>query len=120
MQPITIYYDGDCPFCARYVRYTRLTEAAGEPKLVDLRRDRESREALERAGYDLDKGMVVEIGDRRFFGAEAMNALALMTTRSGLFNRLTSSLFSRRAAAAALYPLLRGCRNFVVSVLGRG
>ncbi len=120
MHPITIYYDGDCPFCTRYVRYTRLKRAAGEPKLVDLRRDRESREALERAGYDLDKGMVVEIGDRRFFGAEAMNALALMTTRSGLFNRLTSSLFSRRAAAAALYPLLRGCRNFVVSVLGRG
>lgn len=120
MQPITIYYDGDCPFCARYVRYTRLTEAAGKPKLVDVRRDRESREALERAGYDLDKGMVVEIGDQRFFGAEAMNALALLTTPSGAFNRITSFLFSRRSTAAALYPLLRACRNLVVDVLGRG
>ena len=116
---VIIYYDGDCPFCARYVRYTRLQATVGAPRLVNVRVDTASLEKLEAAGYDLDRGMVVEMDGRRYAGSEAMHALALLSTRSGTFNRLMVLLFSSRVAAFLLYPLLRAGRNLVLLALGR-
>ncbi|MDQ2077734.1 DCC1-like thiol-disulfide oxidoreductase family protein [Marinimicrobium sp. ABcell2] len=116
---ISIYYDGDCPFCTRYVSYLRLKEAAGEVALVDVRRDATSLERLTQAGYSLDQGMVVEIDGRAMAGAEAMHALALMTSPRGFFNKLNYYLFSHRYLALLLYPLLRMGRNLFLLLDGR-
>ena len=32
-----LVYDGDCPFCSRYVQYLRLRQAAGPVRLVNAR-----------------------------------------------------------------------------------
>lgn len=116
---ISIYYDGDCPFCTRYVRYVRLQEAAGEVVLVDVRQDSASLERLTQAGHSLDQGMVVEVDGRAMAGAEAMHALALMTSPSGFFNRLTYHLFAHRYLALLLYPVLRMGRNLFLLLDGR-
>ncbi len=117
---VTVYYDGDCPFCARYVTLVRLREAAGPVALVDLRSDPVRRQALEAEGFDLDLGMVVETDDgRRMAGDEAMTALSLMSTPSGIANRLSAAIFSRPWLAAVLYPVLRAGRNLTLLLLGR-
>jgi predicted DCC family thiol-disulfide oxidoreductase YuxK len=116
---VIIYYDGDCPCCSDYVRHLRLKEAVGAPRLVDLREAPEGRAALEAEGLDLDQGMVADIGGVRHAGADALSALALLTTRSGLFNRATAALFSRPAVARLAYPLLRAGRNTLLTLLGR-
>jgi predicted DCC family thiol-disulfide oxidoreductase YuxK len=116
---VTIYYDGDCPFCTNYVSYLRLKEAAGTPALVDVRQDDQARRALEAQGYDLDQGMVAEIGGVRYWGKDALNALALLTGRSGAFNRLSAALFSSPGIARLAYPLLRAGRNLTLDLMGR-
>jgi hypothetical protein len=53
------------------------------------------------------------------FGADCMNRLALMSTRSTTFNRLQAAIFRHPRLSARLYPLLRACRNVVLRLLGR-
>jgi len=116
---ISIYYDGDCPFCAKYVTLMRLKETVGVVELVDLRENKNSRYELISEGYNLDKGFVVEMNGNRVGGADAMNQLALLSTPSDAFNRLNKTLFSMGPIASLLYPFLRAGRWIVLFLLGR-
>lgn len=116
---LTVYYDGDCPFCDRYVRYLRLREAAAEVVLVDLRQDGDRKRELEAMGFDLDQGMVVDLNGKLTGGGDAINTLSLLSTPSSLFNRINKLLFSSRLASVGLYPLLRAGRWLTLFVLGR-
>jgi len=116
---ISIYYDGDCPFCAKYVSFLRLKETVGTVDLVDLRSNDDIRKELMSEGYDLDKGFVVGMNGKRHGGADAMNQLALLSTPSGVFNRMNKMLFSIGPLASVLYPFLRAGRWIVLFLLGR-
>jgi predicted DCC family thiol-disulfide oxidoreductase YuxK len=116
---VTVHYDGDCPFCSDYVRRLRLKESIGAPRLVDLRADPRARKALEAEGLDPDRGMVAEISGTRYEGADALHSLALLTTRSGAFNRVTAILFASPGVSRFSYPLLRAGRNATLALLGR-
>jgi len=118
-QSISIYYDGDCPFCKKYTKLVRLREAVADVRLVDLRRDSEHRQRFVAEGIDLDKGMVVEFDGRTYHGDKAMWLLATLSGKSNFFNRFNFFLFSNAWLSALLYPLLRLCRNTVLLVLGR-
>ena len=52
-----LLYDGECPFCTRYVHYTRLKDAAGAVRLIDARE----------AGPEADEANVMR-GDMSIFG----------------------------------------------------
>lgn len=116
---VNIYYDGDCPFCARYVRFLRLRDSVGTPELVDVREHAAKRQELQSAGFDLDQGMVVDMDGRQIGGADAVNALAMMSTRFGLFNRMNRMLFSSPAASQVVYPVLRSGRWITLFLMGR-
>jgi predicted DCC family thiol-disulfide oxidoreductase YuxK len=114
-----IVYDGDCPFCSRYVAFLRLREAVGPVTLINARGGGPIVEEVRRAGYDLDEGMVLKMGDRYYHGADCIHVLALMTSDSSLFNKLTARVFRSSATAGALYPFLRAGRNATLRMLGR-
>jgi predicted DCC family thiol-disulfide oxidoreductase YuxK len=115
-----IVYDGQCPFCSTYVRYTRLRDAVGPVKLVDARSGGPVVEEAIRAGLDLDEGMVLKYGGRLYHGADCLNMLSLLSSRSGLFNKLMAFAFSRPGVAHMAYPALRAGRNTTLKLLGRG
>ena len=115
---ITIVYDGGCPVCNAYVRYTRLREAL-KVKLIDARQDPELVRELAQYGMNLDEGMVVFFGGRRFHGADAMHILSTLTTRSGAWNRMNLWLFGNPRTAAVFYPLLKQGRRTLLWVLRR-
>lgn len=114
-----IFYDGECPFCTRYVGLINLREAVGPVDLVDLRENADLRDTLSDEGFDLDQGMVVEIDGKRVGGADATHALATMSTSSGVFNRLNRAVFSMPAVSALVYPVLRSGRWFTLFLMGR-
>ena len=118
--PIQIVYDGDCPFCSNYVRFTRLRRAAGRGELIDARSDHPIIGEITRAGLDLDEGMVMKQDGRFYHGDDVVHRLALMTTGSGPFNAAISRVFASPARSRALYPLLRAGRNAALVLLGRG
>jgi hypothetical protein len=117
--PAVLIYDGYCPFCSRYVRYLRLREAVGELRLVDAREGGPEVEAAKAEGLDLDEGMVLRLGDATYHGADCLNRLALMSSPSGVFNRLNAALFRSPRLSALGYPVLRCGRNLALRLLRR-
>ena len=114
-----LVYDGQCPFCANYARLVRLRGSVGRLRLVDAREESAELDEITRAGMDIDQGMVLKLHGRLYYGDDAMHRVALMSSRSGLFNRLNHWVFRSPWRARLLYPPLRGIRNLVIKGLGR-
>ena len=114
-----LLYDGECPFCSAYVGYMRLRESVGPVTLADAREHPELLREVEALGYDVDEGMVLKFAGRYFHGADCINALALLTTPSGAFNRLNAAIFRSKTASTLLYPVMRAGRNATLALLGR-
>lgn len=115
---LRIYYDGGCPFCAKYVTMLRLVKA-GEVQMVDVRADLLTKAKLERQGFSLDEGMVVEHAGRQYGGSDAVAYLAPLITPSDAFNRLNRAIFSIPFLAFILYPLLRSGRWLALFLIDR-
>jgi len=114
----TLIYDGECPLCSRYVQMTRLKENV-ELTLVDARHGGAEVDAARGAGYELDKGMLLWLDGTAYHGSAAINALALLTTPSSMFNRLNALIFRSPIVAKLSYPFLVFGRNSLLRLLGR-
>ncbi len=118
-EKVQIVYDGECPFCNAYCKLVRIKGAAGEIELIDARQNSAIMNEITKAGLDIDEGMVVKIGQKVYYGAEAIHVLSLLSTRSGIFNKLTYYVFKSPKVSAILYPLLRNTRNVALWALGK-
>lgn len=116
---IDIYYDGDCPFCSRYVRKLRLENSVGKVNLTNVREDKEALGSLQGEGFSLDEGMVVKYQQKYYSGADAVNILAMLGSASGVFNCINKFIFSSKILSFLLYPILRAGRNAALFMLGR-
>jgi predicted DCC family thiol-disulfide oxidoreductase YuxK len=114
---ILIVYDGECPVCSHYVSGIRLREAAGQLKLQNAREVSEEVAELKSSGYDLNRGMIVKIGDTVYYGADGMHALSMMTTPSHFFNRCVFLLFRSPSFSRLLYPVFRNLRFLLLKIL---
>ncbi len=119
MAGIEIIYDGDCPFCSRYVTMTRLRETVGQVKLVDARSDKSVVQEVKALGFDLNEGMLARYNGHDYYGADCIHLLSMLSSKVGLVNRFNSTLFSNRHIAKLAYPILRSARNATLRVLGR-
>lgn len=114
-----LLYDGECPFCASYVKLVRLREAVGSLRLINAREGGPEYDEAVREGFDLDEGMLLHLSGRYYHGADCVNALGMLSDDTGLFSRFNGWVFRSRARSAALYPVLRVGRNTVIRLLGR-
>lgn len=114
-----LLYDGDCPFCSRYVNYVRLRDAVGSVALLDAREHPNEVNEVRAHGMEIDTGMVLKLDDRYYHGADCLNVLALLTTSAGVFNRINRTLFRSRTVSRIAYPVLRAGRNLTLRLLGR-
>ncbi|MGH6940007.1 DCC1-like thiol-disulfide oxidoreductase family protein, partial [Hypericibacter sp.] len=107
-QPILVY-DGECPFCANYVRLLRLRELFPNLQLLDARenRDHPAVRQLSARGLRVDDGMALLSGDRIYHGAESIHALAEFGRPEGVFGQANNWVFRSQRRSAILYPLLR-------------
>lgn len=118
-EKLEIFYDGDCPVCAAWMRMARLREVAGDVELIDARMGDPRVIALMRDGFDLDQGMVVRWQRRIYYGAEAMTLLSMLSEARGPLMRLQRGLFERPALARLIYPFLVRGRLLLLRLLGR-
>ena len=114
---ILLVYDDECPACDNYCRMVRIRDTVGTLKLVNARESSEVMQEITRQGMDIDQGMVLKVGDVLYYGSDAIHALSLMGSPSGVFNRLNHWLFRSKTRARLLYPLLRSCRNLLLKIL---
>jgi len=114
---ISLVYDKQCPACNFYCQLVRIRETVGELKLVDAREPGTIMDEITAAGLDIDQGMVLKMGGRLYYGADAIHMLSLIGSRSGFFNRLNYWVFRSSAIAQVVYPVLRFFRNLLLKVL---
>jgi predicted DCC family thiol-disulfide oxidoreductase YuxK len=102
-----LVYDGECPFCSRFVKLVRLRQGIGHVELIDARHPHPVVSRLAELGIDLDEGMALVQGSRISYGDECIHQIALLSTSSGMFNRLHAWIFRSRYRSMVLYPILR-------------
>lgn len=115
-----LVYDSDCPFCTRFVRHMRLRDSVGPLAIINGRSRGPEVDEVCRLGFDLDQGMVLKLHGTFYHCAASVHVMALLSTRSGLFNRSLYLVFRSRVLARLLYPVLRAGRNLTLFLLGRG
>jgi predicted DCC family thiol-disulfide oxidoreductase YuxK len=118
-EEILLVYDKQCPVCDYYCQVVRIRETVGDLKLVDARERSAVMDEITAQGLDIDQGMVLKMGDRLYYGSDAIHALALISSRSGIFNRLNYWMFKSRTLSHFFYPILRFFRNLLLKLLRR-
>lgn len=116
---VQVLYDKQCPACEFYCQHINIRESEGSLLRIDARDAGELMDEITALGLDIDEGMVVKIDDQVYYGSDAINALALLSSRTGIINRLAYYLFRSRRLSRVLYPVLRSCRNLLLKMLGR-
>jgi len=116
---LLLVYDKECPACNTYCKIIRIRETVGSLKIIDARKNSRVMDEITRSGLDIDQGMVLIIGEKLYYGSDAMHALALISSRSGIFNRINYWIFKSKSVSSLLYPVLRVFRNLLLKILGK-
>lgn len=116
---IVLVYDKECPACDNYCRLVRIREDIGEIVLLDAREPSAILDEVTALGWDIDQGMVLKMDSQLYYGADAIHALALISSRSGFFNRVNYWVFKSSRLSHIFYPLLRFLRNLLLKLLGK-
>ncbi len=118
-EELLLVYDRECPACNAYCQVVRIRESVGELRIVDARENSEVMNEITSQGLDIDQGMVLKMGNQLYYGSDAVHTLALMGSRSGIFNRINYWIFKSKTISSILYPVLRFFRNFLLKILGK-
>ena len=116
-EEILLVYDRECPACNLYCQVIKIKESVGDLKIVNAREDTEILKEISAEGLDIDQGMVLKMGDQLYYGSDAIHALALIGSQSGVFNRLIYWVFKSKTRSFLFYPMLRACRNLLLKIL---
>ena len=115
--PLLLVYDKECPACNNFCKMVRIRESVGELILVDAREDTPIMREITASGLDIDQGMVLKMENTIYYGSDAIHALALISSRSGFFNRLNYWVFKSRRLSGVLYPVLRFGRSILLKLM---
>jgi len=116
---IILVYDHDCPVCHSYCRVVSIRKAAGNMTILNARDNPPIMDEINRLGIDMDQGFVLKIGEEFYHGADAIHSLALLSTRTGVFNRLNYRIFKSKTLSKFLYPILKTGRGILLILLGK-
>jgi predicted DCC family thiol-disulfide oxidoreductase YuxK len=116
---LTIVYDGECPFCANYVRLHRLRTNIGSVSIVNAREHITDAGRAKQAGLNVDESMLVFWRDKLYTEGDAVRILTKLGSRRIGFTTIAGLLFLNSKAAQLLYPVLRSGRNLTLRLLGR-
>ena len=114
---ILLIYDKECPACNAYCQIIRIRETVGDLKIIDAREKSKILDEITELGLDIDQGMVLKMGNQLYYGSDAMHALALISSRSGLLNRVNYWIFKSKSVSSWLYPVLRLFRTLLLKML---
>ena len=113
-----LIYDGDCILCRNTALAVRIKNALGNLETINARSNHPLVTEVLTQGYDLNEGIVVKYNDQLYHGADAMNFLALISSKSNFFNKLNAVIFKRKKLAHVVYPIFKTFRNLLLKLRG--
>jgi len=118
-EELLLVYDKECPACDNYCQLVRIRESVGELKIINARENSAAMDEITDRGLDIDQGMVLKMGGQLYYGSDAIHALALISSRSGIFNRINYWMFKSKTISSWIYPVLRSSRILLLKFLGK-
>ncbi|MGH8762986.1 MAG: DCC1-like thiol-disulfide oxidoreductase family protein [Nitrosospira sp.] len=116
---LSVIYDGECPFCNRFMRLYSMRRNAGDIELINARERPALIQELRSKGMEINDGMVAIWHGHYYYGAESMHLLSILGAELGTFTMLNKLLFRNRHAAGAIYPALAAGRRLILLLLRR-
>lgn len=107
------------PLDQKDVRFKRFEEAGFYINWLDAKRNPHLTLELKNKGLDVNKGIVLSYYGEKYFGDQALQMIALMSTPSNLFNRISKKIFQNKRLAHYLYPVLKESRGLILRYLGK-
>lgn len=117
MQEVLLVYDHQCFVCDAYCRRAHIREDIGMLQRVNAREASPVMDELNAKGFDIDKGLVLKVGDDIYCGSDAIHELSLLSNRGNFFNRLTYWTFCSKRLSHIIYPILRFFHDLILKIL---
>lgn len=119
---IWFIYDGECPICHFGAHAFRVRQEYGDLHLLNARTDTHHPlfAEINLRGLDLDAGMVIVANGDFYHGKTALGFMAQYGDDRDWFNRINGALFRSKKISALLYPWMRGFRNLLIMIRGKG
>ena len=118
-EEIILVYDHECPVCSKYAQVLRIRESIGKLTIINARNESDIMVDINSQELDIDQGMVLKMGNKIYYGSDAIHMLALISSRSGVLNRLNYWFFKSESRSRVLYPILLSSRNLLLKILGK-
>lgn len=115
-----VLYDGECPVCGAYMALARLRTLRPSLRVLDARQEPALVASLRVQGYDVNDSILVRVGERVYSGAAATRLISQLGSDNPAVRRAALYAIGGAPWSEALYPWLRGMRNGLLRVLGRG
>jgi predicted DCC family thiol-disulfide oxidoreductase YuxK len=115
---MNIYYDGECPFCTRYVFMLKLREVVGKVDLISLRSQDPRALKILSSGINVNKGFVIEYEDKLYFGGDAFYLINSLVTHDGKLGKIKNLIFSNKKISGFLYKTLTYLRYILLFFIG--
>ena len=117
-KPLTLVYDGGCPFCQHFALRSELAAGLPELSIVDGREQHQLRHRLRQRGLDLTDGAVLLEGEQAWHGSAAIAELCGRMKASEPLLQLLQQVFRDRQRARMLYPMLLLARRWALGFKG--
>ena len=117
-KPLTLVYDGGCPFCQHFALRSELAAGLPELSIVDGREQHQLRHQLRQRGLDLTDGAVLLEGEQAWHGSAAIAELCGRMQASEPLLQLLQQVFRDRQRARMLYPMLLLARRWALGFKG--
>ena len=115
-----VLYDGECPVCSAYMALSQLRRLQPDFSVLDARTHPELVAQLRGEGFDVNDSLLVRFRGQTYAGADAMRLIAELGQANPIMRRAALYAIGGGPWAHALYPYLRGTRNLLLRMLGRG
>ena len=114
-EKMEIVYDGQCPVCTTYCCALKRPDGV---ELVDARQESDTMREITQRGLDIDQGMVLKIGDKMYYGSEAMLEISRRMPRKGWTGLMNRLFFNSAGVARVTYNACKAGRSLLLKVLG--
>jgi predicted DCC family thiol-disulfide oxidoreductase YuxK len=118
LKQISLYYDEECPFCKEYSKYIELRKKY-DVQVLNARDSIEKIKIFREKGFDINDGMIVELDEDIFQGADAAKLLDECISKDKIIDKMISFFVKVPGFKQVIYPVVLVVRRIVLKVSGR-
>lgn len=120
MEKITLYYDGDCPFCTEYSKYVKLKQRY-DIIILDARTELDKIRYFNSKGFNINNGMILEIENNNaiYQGDSAILEIDRLLEHTTFLDKLRTAVTHIPYLMRLAYPIIKWFRYLTLKAMGK-